>query len=198
MKKMIAVILLALFLGAPLVRAQEPEWKNEINLSWGFAPVQDFAMGFGSVFVIIFSLGSVSFENAFSTGAVNVEYYRTLNDTFAVGGIFTGLVGGADEMTKQSGTYVKTGDLRYLSLTLMPSVKAYWFRHDRCSMYSKLALGGGIFSSGDSSSLDIPDFLPSAQVSPVAIELGSIRDRGFLELGIGMQGFLTAGYRHTF
>ncbi|MBQ9548304.1 MAG: hypothetical protein IJV01_03990 [Bacteroidales bacterium] len=198
MKKLIAVALIALILGAPAVRAQEPSFKNEIDVSWGAFPFQDFIMGYGAILLTIFSLGSLSFENGFSTGTVNVEYYRTLNKTFAVGGIVNGLFAGADVMKRQSGEYVKDGELRYGSIFLMPSAKAYWFRHSHFSMYSKLGLGAGLFFSAGSSSEDLPEFIPAAQLSPVAIELGGDQHRGFLEIGAGMQGLLVAGYRYAF
>lgn len=178
------------------LKAEEPEFRNEISVSYGRVNFMDVVHVASGVLASIFSAGYSSFDNSYSLGSFNGEYFRALNNTFSVGGAFSFFGGGADRVDKD--TREKTGEVMYRGVSLMPSVKAFWFRKAHWAMYSKLGAGMMLLNDYDvegDNSME-PNF--AVQLSPVCVEAGGKQWRGFFEAGGGMEGFVAAGVRYSF
>lgn len=173
-----------------------PENRNEITVGYGRATIMDLAHVVGGVFATAFTAGYARFDNFRSYGSVNAEYYRVLNKTFSVGAAVSWFGGAADVLNKDN---VKTGTSDYSGFAVMPSAKAFWFRRPHVAMYSKLSVGLTLLDDYDDES-DSHSFDPyfAAQVSLAGVQFGGERFRGYVELGGGMQGLVTAGVSYSF
>ena len=76
--------------------------KGELNISYGVFNIGEFAMTFGQVLAMGFSLGHYSLQNMYFTGAVGVEGYFKTADWLYVGAIVGYEHMGGDQYT-QSG-----------------------------------------------------------------------------------------------
>ncbi|MCQ2287889.1 MAG: hypothetical protein MJZ74_02200 [Muribaculaceae bacterium] len=183
--KSIIVFFMTLCLVAPMARAQDREVQmpaNEAGVSWGVMPAPLWL----NVFETVFSLGKASFKN--DTQAISAHYMRNLNKTFAVGGdvTFQHQWGASEGRNVQSATYV----------TVMPSARARWFNRKRVSVYSRLAVGACVcMPKGKEEENDV---FFAFQASPVGVDFGSEKVRGFVEVGAGFQGFVLAGVKVGF
>ena len=166
--------------------------KNEVTITYSQFTVPQTAYITGGVLGIAFSLGHFAFDNTVMTGALGVEYYRTLNHVVKVGGIFCGEYMTSDTYQTIDGEKQYNGTYDFGYCSLMAAVKLTWFDYYHFRMYSKLAVGpaAGI---GDTVGISI-----GAQVSPICLEFGSTNLRGFAEFGIGMQGVASIGIKHMF
>lgn len=191
MKKVIASILLAALLAGPLSARDR---QNELALSYSQFTVPQAAYVFAGVLGIAFSLGNFSLENMALPGAASLEYTHYINDTFGFGGTLVGDFMTADKYTGKDESRKYDGKFSMTFCSVMPHVKAYWFNHPHFGMYSKLAAGiGGTFQNeGD------PSVTFAAQLSPVSMDFGGDALRGYLELGLGMQGIVTLGIKKIF
>lgn len=83
-------------------------------------------------------------------------------------------------------------------ISFTAQAKAKWARHRIWNMYSRFAIGPAFAKNGDSTVDDKFKVGYMFQVSPVALEIGSQRIRGSLELGLGFEGFVIAGVSYRF
>lgn len=205
MKRIAAVFAASLLL---LVSSSPAGWcqkyessipKGELNISYGVFNIGEFAMTFGQVLAMGFSLGHYSLQNMYFTGAIGVEGYFKTADWLYVGAIVGYEHMGGDQYTQSGkvthddGTtetqYEYKGKVGIDMMMPMLSLKPFWFNHKKVSMYSKIAGGAFcILPTGDESGSASFGF----QVSPVCVEFGRSW-RGFAELGFGMQGILNVG-----
>ena len=170
--------------------------KNEISVGYGRVTLPDFAHLTAGVFATVFTGGYARFDNFRSYGSVNAEYYRVLNKTFSVGAAVSWFGGVADVLDKDN---VKTGTSDYSGFAVMPSAKIFWFRKPHVAMYSKLSAGLTLLDDYDDES-DSHSYDPyfAAQVSLAGVQFGGERLRGYVEVGGGMQGLVTAGVSYSF
>lgn len=159
---------------------------NELGISYGGMNLPEFAMVIGGVLGEAFSLGHAEIEKLSSTGCVAAEYLRYVSPYIALGA--TATAEGFQLKFKDS-----SDDGRTTFLSLMPTLKASWFRKEHFGMYSKLAAGAGASLNDKDSAM-----LFAFQVSPIGLEAGNAAVRGFAELGMGYQNFLCAGVRYCF
>ena len=197
MKKIIAVFIGIALLGAPQVRAQQynggPE--NDLNVSYGYFTVGQFATVLGGVFGAAFSLGYATPSKIRSTESIQLEYLHKTNSWLWLGG---GVSGEKDilEMSGRDSDGNPTGTSSHSdinSLNVFAAAKANWLRREKLAMYSRLS--AGLFTVfGD----EKPSLAPSIQLGLVGFEAGSRNCRGFVEIGVGMHGILSGGLRHLF
>ena len=86
-------------------------------------------------------------------------------------------------------------DARDSYISLSPTACFYWFRRKLFGMYSKVGLGV-VFIIGDNFETG-PEFF----VSPICIDFGRMRWRGFVELlsvGLSYPLFANVGIKHNF
>ena len=196
MKKVIAVLIGLVLLGAPQMRAQQYNDgpKNDFNISYGYFTVTQFATVLGGVFGAAFSLGHAAPTDILSTGSLQLEYLHKTNNWLWLGGGVSGeidtlVMEGRDSDGNPTGNPTRTN---INTLNAFATAKANWLRREKMAMYTRLS--AGLFSAfGEETSL-----APSLQLGLLGCEFGSVKNRGFNELGIGMHGIISGGYRILF
>ena len=196
MKKLIA-FLLCLIVVVP-VFAKNDKDRNEFSVTYGQFTVPQFAYVLGEVFGVMFTLGHASFEERHMYGAAGIEYVHYTNDWFGFGGTVL-----CDYMTAKTvsvdkdGNKTPNGDFKLGCLSAMPLVKFAWLNRAHVGLYSKLAAGAGYTFTGDNA--DVKDnFMFAFQATPIGVDFGGERFRGFVEAGIGTQGIANVGVRWLF
>lgn len=189
MKKILLLIVIACasILG---VDAQEYETpKNEMSVSWGIGTVPHLIVGFSDALSAALAGNNASEK---SYGVFSAQYLHNINKRYAVGVVF------AAEYVYKEGKDSDKHDEDFF--TLMPTARAYWFRGKSFGMYSRVALGVSmniyeVPSVGKERTQIHSDTHLAYHAAPVAIEVGSNKFAGFLELGYGYQGIVNAGVK---
>ena len=190
MKRFLAVSLSILVLCSAYGRDKD----NEIALSYSQFTTPQFVYLLGGMFGMVFSMGNVTLENMAMPGALSLEYTRFVNKTFGFGGSITADYMTADKYIGKDADKTYDGKFRMFFLSVMPHAKAYWFDNPHFGMYSKVGAGCALVpDEAGSTSLSF-----AAQLSPVCMDFGGDSFRGFLELGVGMQGIFSLGIRKRF
>ena len=130
--------------------------------------------------------------------ALTVQYLYGLSERLFLGaGVVyqqaTGMQAALSNMTGMENNYVFAG--KYL--TLMPTLKIYWFNHDHFGMYSKLAVGG-TYRMESVNGVSDNGFMFNGQLSAICAEFGGEHFRAFLESGFGASGSAFGGLKYTF
>ena len=196
MKKLIA-FLLCLIVVVP-VFAKNDKDRNEFSVTYGQFTVPQFAYVLGEVFGVMFTLGHASFEDPHMYGAAGVEYVHYVNNWLGFGGAAM-----CDYMTATAlsvasdGTKTPNGKFQLGVVSVMPVMKFAWLNRAHVGLYSKLAAGVGYTFTGETE--DIKDkFMFALQATPLGVDFGGEQFRGFVELGLGMQGIANVGVRWLF
>lgn len=225
MKRITTATLITLILAwAPVkayARTLQEFPSDEISLSYGRVSIPGFAMTFGSVLGAAFSFGLAAPDHIGSTGAIGVEYFHYFNPHVAVGcaGVFEDFHLGwkvYDHKDDDGNNIYRPGNTSHnLFTSLMPAFKWRWLYKEHFSMYSKIGFGGcwqytpeittvSTVTDADGSTHNETEttaasssFTFSAQLSPIGMEFGGDRFKGFTEIGIGMQGLLVLGVRYS-
>ncbi len=197
MKRIIAVLIGVMMLAAPQMRAQQyndgPE--NDFSVSYGYFTVTQFATVLGGVLGAAFTLGHAAPTDILSTGSLQLEYLHKTNSWLWLGGGLSGevdtlIMEGRDSDGNPTGNPTKSN---INTLNAFATAKANWLRREKMAMYTRLSAGVLAAIGGDETSL-----APSVQLSLVGCEFGGLTNRGFVELGVGMHGILSGGFRHLF
>lgn len=178
--------------------ASVPFNPNEISLNYGRLSVPAIAMTFGAVLGTAFTLGQAKIDDFNTTGAIGLEYFHYFNKSFAVGGSavfenfhFTWATkNGTDEDGNPS--YESGKPNKALFVGVLPGVKWRWLYRPHFGMYTKAGVGAMVQTD------DTPSVSFIFQLSPVGMEFGSERVRGFFEVGFGAQGMIVGGIRTAF
>ncbi|MCQ2287680.1 MAG: hypothetical protein MJZ74_01095 [Muribaculaceae bacterium] len=183
----------ALFAAAFTASAEDYETPaNEISASVGYFTHPHVALTFGDAFGGIID-GDASPEN--SVGSFGLTYMHNFNNRFGVGATtsFEHIYKNAKDGKKYTENFI----------TVMPTARAYWFRHKSFGMYSRVAAGvalncskGYVKDTGKEKT--DTDVLFGFHLAPVSMEFGSNKVSGFLELGWGYQGIFNAGVKFGF
>ena len=222
MKKILTLALL-LTLGAGIfeVRAAEPAesearaaepftldayytYPNEIALNYGVGSAQTFVNLFSSIFVAIPSaIAGMELDKVRSTGTIGVSYQRSLGKVVSVGAAFNYIRTFSTSHNKTDAAITSQYTMDWY--TLMATARFYWFKKRVVAMYSKIGVGatltGSSYIKNNGTELEKGDYtfqwvkIPAFQLSGVCVEFGG-RFRGFVELGIGMEGILNAGIKY--
>ena len=198
MKKMILMVAVAL-MTAMNVNAQNEKLRNELSLSYGVGSLAQFGDGLGEGIGLIFS--NKEYDDKFILGPVSMEYFYHLNNPrLAIGGSLTYSKWDSDVLVRKS--HEKVGECNRNFFSVMPSIKYYWINKNNFGLYSKASAGVGILTNkskdfeANKSKNDTNAYF-MFQASFIGAEFGS-KFCGFVELGIGDQGFLQAGVRYKF
>ena len=184
------------------VNAQVEDLKNELGVSYGLGiSLIGDGLGNGIGRSIIDSAIGYEYANNKQFGTLAVEYFRHLNNPrLAVGAVLTYAKYGEDIVKKDGGQ--KQGERSRNYFAVMPAVKYYWVYKEHFGLYSKAALGlmmmfekEELNGKSDDDNTN-PYFM--CQVSPIGLEAGGRAIRGFMEAGVGEQGFLLFGLRVKF
>lgn len=196
--------------------------NNELSVSYGFFSVPMYASLVSAVIIPAVSLGLATPGEINIVGDFSLEYHRRVHRNVMVGAIVDyeplGLsVEATDFSTTDENDNHPYGaeSTRVLTsfVSVMPSVKFPWFTFPNVSMYSKAAVGvamswNGPFSvtgkdengNAEEQGSDSNNFQCSVayQVSPICVDFGGRRLKGFAELGFGFQGAFITGVRYSF
>lgn len=200
MKKIIASALVIILAFSAKAGAQTVGCSsNELSISYGRASIPGIAMTLGSVLGTAFSFGLAKPDQIGSSGALGIEYFHYFNNgRFAVGGLASAedfriswmQSNGKDENGE---TIYEPGPIQHSCfIALMPGVKYRWVSREHFGMYSKACGGGCVVPGSDGAS-----FSWAIQITPIGMEAGNQRVRGFLDLGFGFQGLIMTGVRVT-
>lgn len=201
MKKLLSAALAAIIaFAASSAECMAQEYPaNEIALSYSMGTVPETAMIFGTVMGSFFSLGAWEVDDIVIPGALSIEYFHGMNKTFSIGCLATvdAMFGNSyltiDDVREKDGTFRST------FVSVMPAVKAAWFRHPKFSMYSKMAVGPTVCIMPEDDLKDLEASLGWCfHIAPVGMEFGGGDWRAFLEAGWGVQGFLNIGVKRCF
>ena len=195
MKKLVATLLAVSVVFAGY--AKNDKDKNEFTLTYGQITVPQFAYVFGGVLGAAFSLGHFTFDNAHMYGAAGVEYVHYVNNWLGFGGMVL-----CDYMTADAysvdgdGNKTPNGKFDLGFVSAMPVVKFAWFNRPHVGLYSKLGVGAGL--TFDEENSFGKNLTWSGQITAIGIDFGGQTFRGFVDLGVGMQGLVSAGLRWQF
>lgn len=185
MKHTIHTIILTVFLLVPvLAKAGDGYSRNEVSLSYGQFSIPGLVNSFGA------ALGS-AFQpeagiKASVYGVMTTGYFHWFTQGFALG-------------CENSYELVGLQDHRSFYASLMPSVKGRWFYRPHFGLYSK-ASAGVLFqhtSAGQNNEASSGVSF-GVQLTPLACEFGGEHLKGFVELGVGMEGLVLLGLRYGF
>ena len=196
MKRIIAVLIGIMLLGAPALKAQQYNDgpRNDINVSYGYITIPQMAAVLGGVFVAAFSLGNAEPSDIYSTGSIQLEYLHRTNNWLWLG---LGASGEKDTLVVQTkdsdGNVTGNNNTDILTASVFGTAKANWLRRRKMAMYTKLS--GGVFTTFDKEDKSLS---PSFQLSLLGLEAGGENFRGFVELGVGMHGILSGGFKYLF
>ena len=198
MKKFVVMVAVAL-MTAMNVNAQCENLKNELSLSYGIGSTSHIGDGLGEGLGSIFS--DTEFDDGTIFGPVSLEFSRHLNNPrLAIGGFISYSKWDSD-ILKKRGNHEKVGERKRNYLTVMPSVKWYLVNKNSFGLYTKGAVGATFYNStqddlaGETEKDNSTHFM--YQLSFIGLEVGK-QVRGFVEVGIGEQGFLQTGIKYKF
>ena len=197
MKRIIAVLIGVMMLAAPQLRAQQYNDgpKNDLSVSYGYFTLTQFATVLGGVLGAAFTLGHAAPTDIRSTGSLQLEYLHKTNNWLWLGGGIAGekdvlVMEGRDSDGNPTGNPTKSD---IVTANLRATAKANWLRREKMAMYTRLS--AGVFTTLGS---DKPELAPSLQLGLLGLEAGSQTCRGFIELGVGMQGIVSGGFKYLF
>ena len=196
MKKLIALFMCFVVLSSAF--AKNDKDRHEFSITYGQFTVPQFAYVMGGVFGAMFTAGHFSFENPKMVGAAGVEYVHYVNGWLGFGGAAM-----CDYMTatalsvSSDGTKTPNGKFQLGVVSVMPVVKFAWLNRAHVGLYSKLAAGAGYTFTGETGEVE-DNFLFAFQATPIGVDFGGERFRGFVEAGLGMQGLVSGGVRWFF
>ncbi|MCH5331048.1 MAG: hypothetical protein J1E33_01420 [Alistipes sp.] len=200
MKKSLFLIF-ALLLCSQSVSAQKsinvdviPLYRNEIAASYGFLTHTNIGDPATSTLMNIISGHKIRMSHL---GGFNLQYMHALSNKLYIGGAVTYEIGKSKDgqsalAPKISGNYI----------TIMPTLKYYWYDSKHFGVYSRVGGGVTISSYGITPQAGRKQSTVRAdmafQASALCIEAGAQWIRGFLECGYGSQGVLLAGVKYCF
>lgn len=156
---------------------------------------------FVGVFSTVFTLGTYSLEELKSSGQFGIQYHHLLGERFMLG-CYTGYEYLSLVLKDKNGT-IRQDDLGSHYLSLLPSVKFYYFNNPHFSAYAKFQVGGTFALSRDIVEDEIKDSFDikpmfALQAVPFGMEFGGESIRGYIEAAYGSQGLVAIGIRKSF
>ena len=208
-------IILAMGMAFSLHAQEEPSWKETL-------PRHDFQFGIGDPALLFLTVGEVRFETynphsfdyftadnwfdggyvntlALATPSLNLEYRYRFAKWFWFGGAFSFTPIAKVWENHEKGD--KFTDHLYC-ISLMPSVRFSWLNTKYITLYSGLSAGclvttGSRFSPTENAAYEETNVHLAGQLTAVGIQ-GGKNWYGFAEVGVGVQGFVKAGFGYKF
>ncbi len=172
--------------------------KNEFSIGYGLMPVSSFG----------FSPWSHYYPTEDYVGAIFATYTRRLTKVIGIGATYCfdpRIFNYYENPKTKEGPIARLGESSH---TLMFHLKINWLNTKYVNLYSKV--GQGVMVWGYNLKEYQPDLfeinMPSNkfidrinyayQFVPIGIEVGTKRCAGFLQVGFGMEGMLSIGFRY--
>ena len=215
MKKTALFLALAMGLTFSLHAQEEPSWKETL-------PRHDIQFGFGDPALLFLTVGEVRFETynphdfdyitannwfngeyvntfAFAAPSLNLEYRYRFAKWFWFGSAFSFTPIAKLWENHEKGEHF--ADHLYC-ISIMPSVRFSWLNTKYITLYSGLSAGclvttGSRFSPTENAAYQATNVYFAGQLTAVGIQ-GGKNWYGFAEFGVGVQGFVKAGFGYKF
>ena len=201
MKKTLFVFcLITIFSGAAFAQLDTVRSnKNEFSIGYGHWPSSSFR----------YHPGCMIYPETDNIGAVYVTYTRRLNKVLGIGVtacIDPIILNYHDRVNGESTLVCKVSQH---SIALLPHLKINWLNTKCVNLYSKVAPIGIRYctykqkeyypdlyevQSPYDSFADKIDY--AYQLTPIGVEVGTKRCAGFLQVGLGMEGIISIGFRY--
>lgn len=173
--------------------------KNEINVSYGTVTSSEISELFSETILTGFTGGLYSFKNFKSTGAINVDYYRSASKRFKFGGAFI------YEQFSREISFNKefSGKTKNNYITVMPQIKFLYIAKPAFELYSGLGLGASLrnetFDPKETNTKKQKDseIFMAFHANLLGIRVGK-KLGGFAEIGFGNKGLINAGISYRF
>lgn len=170
--------------------------KNEFSIGYGLGPSSSFR----------FRSGCMIYPETDNIGAIYVTYTRRLTKVIGIGLTvcydpirlnYYGQVNGGSALICK---------VNENSFSFMPHLKINWLNTKYVNLYSKVAILGIHHVTYKQEEyypelyeVNAPELGPTLmayQITPVGVEVGTKRCAGFLQVGIGMEGLISIGFRY--
>ena len=172
--------------------------KNEFSIGYGHMPSSSFR----------FSPGCKIFPETDHIGSFYVTYTRRLNKVLGIGVTFCYDPVHLDYYGTVSGNNTLICKVRENSFSLIPHLKINWLNTKYVNLYSKVGFLGfhqttykqeeyypELYEVNPPSQDELFN-LYAFQVTPIGVEVGTKRCAGFLQVGMGMEGIISIGFRY--
>lgn len=172
---------------------QAQETKHDLAFTYGFASSSQVLDVFGDLLSAPFSSSSI--EKDWWFGPLGFEYFYHMDNRFSLGCVTVFGHRGGDLYEGNT----KCGELAANYFTVMPAVKYMWWSNANLGLYSKAAIGATYRTEKiDDINYSENKIHVNGQFSAIGFEGGSLKVRGFAELGFGEQGIFFTGLRYKF
>ncbi len=174
-----------------------PERRHQISIGYGILTPSQCSVILPYLFEYIGPEPAYRYKGA-CYGAIQIGY--TFRCTKVIG---VGLYYICDPRIVKLYNDQLIGKINWTTHTLLPTLKINWLNKRVVTMYSKVGLGISINQCGiknyqpDQFEIQAPQHRVyfAYQFTLVGIELGNDQYAGFLQMGIGMEGWFSAGFR---
>ena len=173
--------------------------KNEFSIGYGHMPSSSFR----------FRPGCLIYPKTDNIGAIYVTYTRRLNKVLGIG------VTACFDPIRLNYHDRVNGESRLIctvsqnSISILPHLKINWLNTKYVNLYSKVAPIGIRYCTYKQKEY-YPDLYEiqspynsfadgigyAYQFTPIGIEIGTKRCAGFMQVGIGMEGIISIGFRY--
>jgi len=198
MKKALIILTLLLLFSLPTFAQLDTvrSNKNEFSIGYGIGPSSSFR----------FRPGCMIYPETDNIGAIYVTYTRRLTKVIGIGLTvcydpirlnYYGQVNGGSALICK---------VNENSFSFMPHLKINWLNTKYVNLYSKVAILGIHYVTYKQEEyypelyeVNAPELGPTLmayQITPVGVEVGTKRCAGFLQVGIGMEGLISIGFRY--
>ena len=173
--------------------------KNEFSIGYGHMPSSSF----------LFHPGYLIYPETDNIGAVYATYTRRLNKVLGIGvtACFDPII--LNYHDRVNGERTLVCKVNQNSIAILPHLKINWLNTKYVNLYSKVAPIGIRYCTykqkeyyPDLYEIQSPydsfaDHIDYAyQITPIGIEIGTKRCAGFMQIGMGMEGAISIGFRY--
>ena len=201
MKKLIILFALMMTFLSPIFAQRDTirSNKNEFDIGYGLMPASSFR----------FRPGCMIYPERDKIGSFFAGYTRRRTKVIGVGVTFCYDPIHLDYYGSVNGSNVLFCKVRQNSLTLMPHLKINWLNTKYVNLYSKVAPIGVRYCTYKQEEY-YPDLYEvqkpfdsfadrigyAYQITPVGVEVGTKQYAGFIQVGVGMEGLISFGFRY--
>ena len=198
MKMKNSILFVTIIFGAFFVNAQE-KGTSQINVGYGMASTPEIIDAFTGILSYPASLGIISASNLKSTGAMHINYKFAIENKWILG-VTTGF---SDTTQDISVNNAVIGEQKYRALTFAIESDYRYISNPSFQIYSGLGAGitinKGEFEPNSTKETSIHDNSSyfNYKVTALGLRVGK-KLAGFLELGFGYKGIVSAGISYQF
>ena len=164
--------------------------KNEFSVGYGHFPSSSFR----------YHPGCLIYPETDNIGAIYVTYTRRLNKVLGIGvtACFDPIRLNYHDRVNGESTLIC--QVSQNSIAILPHLKINWLNTKFVNLYSKVAPIGIRYCTYKQKEY-YPDLYEiqigyAYQFTPIGIEIGTKRCAGFMQVGIGMEGIISIGFRY--